>query len=109
MNSEMQAREVLAGGMDAEFPVTASRLRSIDFETDLFPKGTQVSIRVLTQLLEQRAELLEALRKLEKAGENMRNTVVESRGLRYMDAHDLALREARDLIAAIALAQGDAA
>ena len=61
MNSEMQAREVLAGGMDAEFPVTASRLRSIDFETDLFPKGTQVSIRVLTQLLEQRAELLEAL------------------------------------------------
>lgn len=40
----------------------------------------------------------EALRKLVKAGENMRNSVVESRGLRYMDAHDVALREARELL-----------
>ena len=54
------------------------------------------------QLAEQRAELLEALQRLEKAGENMRNTVVESRGLRYMDAHDFALRDSRELIERIA-------
>lgn len=54
------------------------------------------------QLAESRAELLEALQRLEKAGENMRNTVVESRGLRYMDAHDFALRDSRELIERIA-------
>ena len=54
------------------------------------------------QLAEQRAELLAMLQRLEKAGENMRNTVVESRGLRYMDAHDFALRDSRELIERIA-------
>ena len=67
MNSEMQARELLARGMDAEFPVTASRLRNVEFATDHFPAGTQVAIRVLIPLVEQRAELLDALKKCEYA------------------------------------------
>lgn len=59
-------------------------------------------VAIVRQLTEQRAELLAMLQRLEKAGENMRNTVVESRGLRYMDAHDFALRDSRELIERIA-------
>ncbi|MGV8863245.1 MAG: hypothetical protein ACOH2T_19025 [Pseudomonas sp.] len=48
-----------------------------------------------SQLIDRADRLEAALRELVRAGVAMRNSVVETRGIRRMDEHDAAIRKAR--------------